>query len=260
MKPLAGAFGGLLLLFTLPAHAEWGRDATFTPGWERIGKAAKQAFFHPMTWIPAVAGVAVYASGQDDDWAEELYEDTPVFGSREDADQAADDYRAAASVLWMVSILTTESGDRPVRNKARGALVQIGAIAATRLTSNTLKSVVDRDEPGKSSDEAEGDAFPSNHATDAFAHAALVPENMKHTRLPRLAANLYTGAAYVAASGAAWGRIEAGGHHISDQLVGAAVGNFVATFINNAFLGSDSHLQVGAGPDDAVVAVWSTGF
>jgi len=109
-----------------------------------------------------------------------------------------------------------------------GVLVQTAAIGTTRLTSNALKRAIHRDEPGAPPGEADGDAFPSNHATGPFAQAALVRENMQQTRLARPLATLYTGAAYVAASGAAWGRIEAGGHYVSDQLLGAALGNFVA--------------------------------
>ncbi len=260
MKLKTGFFGALLLIATSFAQAEWGRDATIRPGWDELGRAAKRALTHPMTWIPAVAGAAVFASGRDDDWTEELHEDAPVFGSSKAADDASDDYRTAADALWVVSILATDSGAHPFRNKARGALVQVAALGATFATSNLLKSAIDRDEPGKSSDKAEGDAFPSNHTTGAFAHAALVRENMKQTKFRRSVANIYTGAAYIAATGSAWGRIEAGGHHLSDQLVGAAIGNFMATFINDAFMGSDSRMEISAGNGDSLVASWTKRF
>lgn len=253
----SGVLALLLMLAGSQVQAEWGRNATIAPGWDRLARSAKEALFHPMTWAPAVSGLLANTSGRDDVWTESLYEEAPVFGNATQADESADDYRTATQAFWVISVLITDSGSQPVRNKARGALVQLGAVGATRATSNFIKSITERAEPGKTGDEAEGDAFPSNHATGPFAHAALVRENMKQTRLPQSMANAYTGMTYVAASASTWGRIEAGGHHVSDQLFGVALGNFMATFINDAFMGRDAHFAVASVREGAVLATWT---
>ncbi len=251
--------GGLLLLVPLTARADWGRDATYAPGWERVTRAAREALQHPMTWLPAVAGVVIHASGHDDQWTEQIHADAPLFGNTNDANRHSDDLRHATDVLWGVSIVfvDTGEGDR-LRNTLHGVLVQTAAIGATRLTSNALKRIVDRDEPGVPAAEADGDAFPSNHATGPFAQAALIRENMRESRLAPPLATLYTGVAYLAATGAAWGRIEAGGHHVSDQLAGAALGNFIATFVNRAFMGGDDQLRISAAHGErGAIVNWS---
>ena len=61
--------------------------------------------------------------------------------------------------------------------------------------------------------------------------------------------------------GTSWARIEAGWHYPSDTLVGMALGNFIASFINDAFLGleegSSSTLGLAAAPDGVVLqAQW----
>lgn len=260
MNVSAGLTALLLLLAGNQVQAEWGSNATLTPGWERLAGSAKEALFHPMTWAPAVSGLLVNASGRDDVWTESLYEETPVFGSPMQANAASDDYRAVSDALWVISILITDSGEHPLQNKTKGALVQWGAITATRATSNILKAATEREEPGKTGDDVEGDAFPSNHATGAFAHAALVRENMKQTRLPRPTATAYTTVAYLAASASTWGRVEAGGHHVSDQLFGAALGNFMATFINEAFMGGEGNMSVVSTKPDVVTLLWRIEF
>lgn len=258
---MRGVLLGCLLLATPLACADWGRNATYAPGWQRTAWAAHEALLHPMTWLPAFAGVAIHISGHDAQWTEELHSDAPLFGDTHHANQRSDAFRHATEVLWGLSLVFVDTGeDDRLRHTFQGVLVQTAAIGATRLTSNVLKRAIDRDEPGAPPGEADGDAFPSNHATGPFAQAALIRENMQQTLLARPLATLYTGAAYVAASGAAWGRIEAGDHYVSDQLLGAALGNFVATFINNAFMGGDNHLRIGTGGDRGVIAHWTLVF
>ena len=141
----------------------------------------------------------------------------------------------------MLSILLTDSGEKPMENKAKGFLVQWGATEGNRLVSNTLKKAVKRKEPISDPDEAEYQAFPSNHATGAFSHATLIRKNMAATRLPEPLAQTYVAAGYVAAGISSWGRIEAGAHHVSDQLMGAALANFFTSVINDTFMGDSPH-------------------
>ncbi|MFA5530570.1 MAG: phosphatase PAP2 family protein [Thiohalomonadaceae bacterium] len=239
----------LLALTVQPVAAQWGRHATYKPGWERLRQSAVNALHHPMTLIPVAAGLAFFASGHDEDWARSLNRDAPVFGNPKRADEQSDVYRLAGDQLWILSMLLTDSGKEHVlENKLKGTLVQVGAVNATYFASNSFKGLVDRGEPARAKDDRPGEAFTSNHAMGAFAHASLIRENMRHTRLARPLANGLVAAGYVAAAGSSWGRIEAGDHHVSDQLVGAGVANFIATFINDAFMGESMSVQVGVGP------------
>jgi membrane-associated phospholipid phosphatase len=240
----------LLALFAPPVAAEWGRHATYQPGWERLRQSAMNALHHPMTFIPVAAGLVFFASGYDEDWAQSLYRDTPVFGDPKRADEQSDAYRLAADNLWILSMVLTDSGtEYAFENKLKGAMVQVAAVDATYFVSNSFKALVDRGEPARSRDEQQGEAFTSNHAMGAFAHASLIRENMRQTRLPRPLANGLVAAGYVAAAGSSWGRIEAGDHHVSDQLIGAGIANFIATLVNDAFMGESASVQLGYGPE-----------
>ena len=56
--------------------------------------------------------------------------------------------------------------------------------------------------------------------------------------------------------------IEAGAHFPSDTLLGAALGNFVASFVNDAFLGpvgSTARVGVTASPEGLLVS-WRAAF
>ena len=48
------------------------------------------------------------------------------------------------------------------------------------------------------------------------------------------------------AAGTAWARVEGGVHYPSDVLFGAALGNFVAVFVHDAFLPADSNVRFDA--------------
>jgi len=75
---------------TLPNGRRWGQDATFFPGWQLFGMAARDAAFSYETWVPAAAALLL----QIDDWDEEISEwavdNTPIFGSPQDAEDASD--------------------------------------------------------------------------------------------------------------------------------------------------------------------------
>jgi membrane-associated phospholipid phosphatase len=50
----------------------------------------------------------------------------------------------------------------------------------------------------------------------------------------------------VIAAGTSWARVEGGKHYPSDVLFGAALGNFVAIFVHDAFLPADSKTRFNA--------------
>jgi membrane-associated phospholipid phosphatase len=59
------------------------------------------------------------------------------------------------------------------------------------------------------------------------------------------------------AAGTAWARVEAQKHFPSDILAGAALGNFVASFVHDAFLGlpDDRRLALAVTPSRGRVVI-----
>ncbi|HSD53457.1 MAG TPA: phosphatase PAP2 family protein [Burkholderiales bacterium] len=231
---------------TLPDGRIWGADATWRPGMTRIRDAAVGAARDPYVWAP-LAGAAVV---QIDDWDERISdwarEHTPVFGSQADAERWSDDLRDASVLAHWATILATPGGDDPGQwlvAKAKGGLVSAAAVASTVAITRGLKTTVDRDRPNGEDDES----FPSGHTSSSAVHTRLASRNLRF--MPIGAATRRTLDAGLAALtvGTSWARIEAGYHFPSDTLFSVALGNFIGSFVNDAFLGS--------GPGDASVAM-----
>jgi len=105
----------------------------------------------------------------------------------------------------------------------------LAAVVTAGLTAVAIKRIVGRFRPTDASDQyvfkplSSHDAFPSGHATVAFALAASLAEEIHR---PWATALLYAGA-----SGTAWSRLNDHKHWLSDVLAGATVGITAAKVI-----------------------------
>lgn len=247
--------GSLCGCGTLPNGRAWGEDATLRPGWERVRVAASNAAHDPWVWAP-LAGAAVF---QIDDWdrrtSDWAREHTPVFGSQQSAEDWSDDLRSASVLTHYASILATPSGSEPgdwLVNKSKGVLVGVAAVSATGAVTQALKGAADRERP----DASDRESFPSGHTSSSAVHTRLASRNLESIDLPRSARTVMDAGLYALTIGTSWSRIEAGYHYPADTLFSMALGNFLASFVNDAFLGlegSDGVLTVGAADGGAIV-------
>jgi hypothetical protein len=223
---------------SLPNGRAWGEDATLRPGWSEVRDSAIQAARDPWVWAPLVGAAAFQIDDWDrrtSDWARER---TPVFGSQSSAEEWSDDLRTASSVAHYATILATPGGedaDRWLLSKAKGTLVGAGAVAATGGLTNMLKSASDRERPNALGSKS----FPSGHTSSSAVHTRLASRNLEAiTMSSKQRAALDVGLTALTI-GTSWARIEAGWHYPSDTLFSLALGNFLASFVNDAFLGLD---------------------
>jgi membrane-associated phospholipid phosphatase len=221
---------------TLPDGRRWGQDATFTPGFERIKESAANAARDPWVWAPLV-GAAVF---QVDDWdrrtADWARQRTPVFGSQRSAEDWSDHLRTASVLAHYATLAATPSGDTPAEwfvDKAKGTLVHVAAVSGTVLVTRTLKTTVDRERPNGLATES----FPSGHTSASAVHTRLASRNLESIDMSAMTRTSLDVGLYALTVGTSWARIEAGWHYPSDTLVGMALGNFIASFVNDAFLG-----------------------
>jgi membrane-associated phospholipid phosphatase len=231
---------------SLPNGRGWGQDATFTPGWERIKTSAANAARDPWVWAP-LAGAAAF---QIDDWdqrtADWAQRHTPVFGSQHSAENWSDDLRTVSVLAHYATLAATPSGEEPgewIVNKAKGTLVHVAAVSGTVLVTQTLKTTVDRERPNGQGTES----FPSGHTSTSAVHTRLASRNLDSIPMSDTARTSLDVGLYALTIGTSWARIEAGWHYPSDTLVGMAIGNFIASFLNDAFLGLEAgstHLAV----------------
>ncbi|MDH3672299.1 MAG: phosphatase PAP2 family protein [Gammaproteobacteria bacterium] len=201
---------------------------------QRIRLAAVNAARDPATWIPAAGAVAFRMGDLDErvsDWA---YEHTPIFGSPEDANQASTDLRAvacAAAILTPLSIPPPADSARAGMTKTQGVS---GGLAAT-LTNSALVGFMKK-ETDETRPNGGHSSFPSSHTSQAFACAISASRSLESVPMSAGMRKALRINLTAVAAATAWGRIEAYHHYPSDTLAGAALGNFLANFIFDAFL------------------------
>ena len=224
---------------TLPNGRLWGEDATLRPGWERLRVSAIEAARDPWVWGPLLGAAAFQIEGLDrrtSDWAREH---TPVFGSQRSAEDWSDDLREASVLAHYATVAATPGGDEPTEwfiAKAKGMLVNVAATSATSFVTGELKERADRERPNGLADES----FPSGHTSSSAVHTRLASRNLRSIDMShdaRLLSNVGLTALTV---GTSWARIEAGWHFPSDTLFSMALGHFIASFLNDGFLGLDA--------------------
>jgi membrane-associated phospholipid phosphatase len=241
---LIGALGLSAGCGTLHNGKGWGEEAIWPVQWQRIPTAARNALFDPMTWVPA-AGALVFAIDDfDEETARWAAREQPVFRSRETALDLSDHLRDALDYEIYATLLLTGSGDDPLDwtfAKAKGFAVEYGGLRLNRAVYGQLKHLTDRERP----DGSDKESFPSGHASMAFAGARLSNRNLDSIQMTPWARNSLKAANVLMASSVAWARVEAGVHFPSDVLAGAALGNFITTFIHDAFLNLPEESSLG---------------
>lgn len=221
---------------TLKNGRGWGENATFTPSGKRLSDAFFSAAKHPATWSPLIGAAVLSVGNLDDELSEQLAEDTPVFGSNDDANDASDWLRDSLVASVAVSALAMPSGNESkehLGNKAKGIVTEIAALKVTGWATSGLKDITNRERPNKANDKS----FPSGHTSRAFAAAALTSKNLDSLSLGETTKTGIRIGVYSFATATAWARVEANVHYPTDVLAGAALGNFLSRFIHDAFLG-----------------------
>ena len=213
----------------------------YWPSGARWKQAAKNAVKSPGTWIPLIGVGVVSIDHWDQHISEWAVENTPVFGSTENASDASDYLRTSTTVAMVGTALAVPNADGPWERKPERLILEVGAVQLNNIATSILKSVTDRERP----DGADDQSFPSGHASQASVHATLACRNVD--QIPGLSKGWRTTfktSFRVLAAGTAWARVEAGKHYPSDVLFGSALGNFVAVFVYDAFLPADTTTRV----------------
>ena len=215
----------------------------YWPSGARWKHAASRALIDRGTWIP-LAGAAVVSI---DDWDREIsdwaVENTPVFGSGENARQASDTFWIATQLSMAGTALAVPNGDGAWQRKPERLLIEELSVLLTAGTTSAIKSLADRERPDGSNDRS----FPSGHASQSFTMARMACLNVDDLASLGRGWRITLKTTFTTfAAAAAWSRVEGGKHYPSDVLVGAALGNFVAVFVHDAFLPADAKTRFNA--------------
>ena len=230
---------------SMTVGAEKERIWSRKPQWRQ---AFLNALHHPSTWVPA-AGAALIAIGdyvsKISDWA---VRETPIFGSPSRANEASDNLLNATRFSMYATAVAIPIRKRSWQSGTERLLVDLVSEGVRSQMVHSVKKSTGRERPDGSDDLS----FPSSHSSAAHTFAALASRTVEDLDLPRPAALSLTIGFRTLAAGTAWARVEAGKHYPTDVLVGAALGNFVAIFLNDAVLGHDRNksLQLNLNPKE----------
>lgn len=246
-----------LLFYTVIATLMLGTGCATTPAgnsvsetqspFSRFTHAARTAFYDKGTW-PLLLGAAVFRnSDYDAKVADYAMDHKPLFTTDERAERYTDILRSAGYVFTYGTALAV---DETWSDSGKRVLTDTSALYTTRLITKQMNLQVDREYPNGGGN----DAFGSHHAASPFAAAALTRRNVDDLDISEWSTTGINVSAYAIATASAWGRIEMGLHYPSDQLVSAAVGNFIAIIFNDAFLTPKGVMEVTVLPEKNHIA------
>jgi len=248
MKSMGSPVAAVLALSVtvLSGCASANRDlkaSDYWPSGTRWKRATINALSSRGTWVPLIgAGVVTI-----DDWDREIsdwaVENTPIFGSNETAIEVSDNLKTVTTVAMVGSALAVPNGEGAWEWKPERLLLEVGAVQLNNILTSGIKSATGRERP----DGSDNRSFPSGHSSQAWTRTTLACRNVD--QIPSLSngwrVTLKTSFRVIAA-GTSWARVEGGKHYLSDVLFGAALGNFVAIFVHDAFLPADSKTRFNA--------------
>ncbi len=230
----------------------WGEDAFTNVNRKTLSQSAWNALTDLQTLVPATAAVLFTIGDLDRDTSDWARENTPVFGSEQNAQDVSDILRLALQVETIATLVATPSGPygkrwRKAKLKGLGVAALVGG--STSATTQSIKRLADRTRPNEDDDLS----FPSAHASNSSAMATLSNRQLDAVNLPPLAKKTIRASNFVIASLTAYARVEGGAHFPSDVLAGSALGHFFGAFIYDAFIGDvtgPQRFQLAVGPSE----------
>ena len=178
--------------------------------------------------MPLAGAAVLLAADVDQQYSEDLWDDQPLFG--DDAEDISSDLRDVASGAYVLTALLAPSPTFGA--KAKGLAVGAATAITDGVVNRGLKDLIQRERPDKSND----NSMPSGHASKAASRTAMARYNLTHIEMPNWSKHTLNWTLHGVAVGTGLARVEAGKHHLSDVMVGYALGNFIARFMHEAFL------------------------
>jgi membrane-associated phospholipid phosphatase len=233
-----------LLLFVLSfsfAYGELKSRFFDAPSFDRVTQAAVSATNTYHFRIPFVLGVLAFAfDGRISDAATRH---TPLFGSQENAEQWSDALVIGLVPMMIYSAFQSDlpNKDEPVYlTRAKFIGFQSLIILADFAIVTSIKNSSKRVRPDQSDDLS----FPSGHSSVSSGMSRTVFNNINNSRHENTTfGRIIQGTAFTSSILAAWGRVEAKKHHLSDVLLGNAFGAFISDFLYATFLEEPTKIE-----------------
>jgi hypothetical protein len=187
-------------------------------------------------WMPTVAAILVRV--EDNHISHYAREKTPVFGNQQAAENFSKQGKTASKQIAIASaVVAGLQGDDIIDSMSEQLIATGYMLDTSSLVVSGIKNVSNRERP----DGSDQLSFPSFDAMEAFSGAQFTSENMHRQGWFGDQQWLADTLLYGNASAVAWSRIEAGRHYPSDVLVGAAIGNFFASWAQSLWVDKTDH-------------------
>ena len=196
--------------------------------WKNAGDSFIRAAKEPMTWVNAGAAAVIYTAGKDQEISEKLSRDTPVFGSREGAQDYSDKFRSVTSISMNASALLVNDSesDRKFLDKTYRVLGNNISAGFVATSTGDWQGIFERKRP-----DGEPGSMPSAHTSRAFACAYFANKNYENSHLYSPVSSFMSFITYTSAYLTGYARVEGKKHYPTDVFMGAAYGSFVPSFI-----------------------------
>lgn len=234
-------FTGLLMSCAATDGPALGDTVTILPSWTKLKQRLKQTVQRPQFWAPLVLATALQVNDQDEQLAERIAEEQPVFGSVEHARQASNDLRDLTTLSYIATAVAAPvSRDANwLNSKSKILLGELAGVEATHAMTSWLKSSSGRLRP----DVSDRRSFPSGHTSRATVQARFAITNTDYLPLhenTKMAMNIGFNSLAVATG---WARIEAERHYPADVLAGWSLGYLVSE-LTSVFIEDDTQQRL----------------
>lgn len=227
---------------TTTGQPSLGESVTVTPGWPKLKSSTTQAFLDPNVWSTLLTAALLQIDDLDHEISDQLREDTPLFGSTQDARDASDDFRSLNQIAYISTALLVpgpEDVDEWFGTKAK-------LIGSEWLTTETAGEFTTRIQPysdREKPNEKNGNSFPSYHTVTTTTSAQMAKLNVEYMPIGTTSQQALNYTFDGIAALTAWARVEAGEHYPSDVLVGWALGHIFG-HLGKAFIVPDQQQLV----------------
>ena len=230
-----------ILLFSVNAYSgTW---------YDRIWRSAMTAIEHPNTWIPLSGAVVIYATNTDKKISKFAVKHKFIYGDKYSANRYSNIFtRYVLNISdYVVSIASPciHENDSWLFEKTKRIIVHNIAFITAYETKDIIKFQALRLRPNKH----DHFSMPSGHALMPILFCNLINQDIQRMDIPKRANSGIRGLVYSFGYIAAWGKIEGNSHYPTDSLVGAAIGNFFATFFYELIMNpKKNNFQIGIKP------------
>lgn len=225
----------VILVFALLSSA-CATSSRLVPNAAEWREAAVHAIKDPDTWVPAALALGVVATDSDHEISDWAADETPLFGSNENAADWSDQTKLAAHLVMLGTAFAPREEPTPLARRAWTAVGNELATIPSDFVTTMLKEGTDRERP----DASNRASFPSGHASGSASYLAVTERNLEAVRAGRNAKRATMIAARLLVATTSWARIEARKHYPTDVLVGMALGNLLTSLVDRAFRPSDA--------------------